>query len=491
MNQDRAELLKETNENVVISRGGYETLGDSSPEISRYSGQTKTFPQYVAALTATLTAFLAGMVLGWTSPMMDSLFAGNFNHLTISTSQMGWIGSFATLGAMTMCIPTGFVCDLIGRKKTLLAISIPFIIGWLLILFSKSVIYLYLGRLISGMGFGASCVAAPIYISEISEKQIRGTLGSYFQLMIASGILASYVAGTFMAPLSFTIFCAGLPFLFIIVFLCQPESPVFLMKKGLIDEARCSLIRLRGSEADVTEELAEIEGILKESGQTATSIIQTFRRYSNLKALLISFSLMLFQQFCGINAVILYSANIFSTAGVKLNDDICTIILGLTQVIATLFSSFMVDKLGRRVLMISSTLMVGLSTIALAVYYTLKDRFLIDKTIMDHLNLIPIISLGCFIIMFSIGLGPLPWIIGSEIFPPEVKSMACSGAGTLNMFSAFLITKFFLDVSQNIGDDCSFYIFSLFSLMGTIFTYFVLPETKGKSIEDIQFELSL
>ncbi|KAL3275583.1 hypothetical protein HHI36_020338 [Cryptolaemus montrouzieri] len=493
MSQDRTQLLKESTTNdVVTERGGYETLDDAIQNVSSTNvGKTRSLPQYVAAITATLPALLAGMVLGWTSPIMESLLLGKFNHIKINTSQMGWIGSFTNLGAMTMCIPTGFICDLFGRKKTLLSISIPFLIGWFLIIYSESVLFLYMGRLISGMGFGASCVAAPIYISEISEKNIRGTLGSYFQLMVATGILVSYIAGSLMSPLNFTILCASLPFLFLILFSFQPESPVYLMKKGLTEQAKRNLIRLRGSEIDVSEELAEIEGVLKESGQTATSIIQTFRRYSNLKALLIAFSLMFFQQFCGINAVVLYTTSIFKSSGITLNDNICTIALGLIQVVATLFSSCLVDRLGRRILMITSTSVSGLSTLIMGVYFTLKDRVELDKTIMDNLGLIPIISLGLFMVMFSIGLGPLPWVIGAEIFPPEVKSIACSGAGTFNMFLAFIVTKFFLDVSSTIGEDSSFYIFSCISLIGTVFTYYILPETKGKSIEDIQFELSL
>ncbi|RZB39696.1 Sugar tr and/or MFS 1 domain containing protein, partial [Asbolus verrucosus] len=146
--------------------------------------EPRRFPQYVAALAATLSALCAGAVLGWTSPILSEITVGKFHNISVDNNQMGWIGSFVTLGGMTMCIPTGFLCDLIGRKKTLLLLIVPFAVGWSLILFARSIIMLYLGRLITGMAAGASCVAAPLYTSEIAQKEIRGTVGSYFQLMI-------------------------------------------------------------------------------------------------------------------------------------------------------------------------------------------------------------------------------------------------------------------------------------------------------------------
>lgn len=186
-----------------------------------------------------MSAFSAGMVLGWTSPILDYLTEGKYNNISINQTQMGCIGmchilrsnfgnplhqltgSFATFGAMAMCIPTGFICDLIGRKNALLLLVVFYIGGWGLIIWAKNILMLYFGRyvqsfrnlnitdmksywidrLITGMAVGACCVAAPLYNGEIAHQSIRGALGSLFQLMIVTGIFVAYLLGECLIPL--------------------------------------------------------------------------------------------------------------------------------------------------------------------------------------------------------------------------------------------------------------------------------------------------
>lgn len=402
---------------------------------------------------------------------------------------MGWIGSFVTLGGMTMCIPTGFLCDLIGRKKTLLFLILPFVVGWSLILFAKSVIMIYLGRLITGMAAGASCVAAPLYTSEIAESEIRGTVGSYFQLMVTIGIFLAYTFGKFLSPVNYTFFCASLPIFFVVVFSFQPETPVYLLRRGLYNEGLKALIRLRGPDHNSEAELREIEGMLKESLGNTVSISDTFKRKAVWKASIIAFALMFFQQFSGINAVILYTSDIFKASGVSLDANTAAILVGAFQVIATFASSLIIDKKGRKILLLISSFVMFISSFFLAIFFTLKHRTLIDPVIIKHLGFLPIVSLCVFVIVFSIGLGPIPWMISSEIFAPEVKSVASSAAGTFNWFLAFIVTKFYLEVSHSIGEDGTFYGFAITSLLGGLFIYLLVPETKGKTIEQVQDEL--
>lgn len=388
-----------------------------------------------------------------------------------------------------MCIPTGFLCDLIGRKKTLLLLIVPFTVGWALIVFANSVIMLYLGRLFTGMAAGASCVAAPLYTSEIAQKEIRGTVGSYFQLMITLGIFLAYVAGKYLDPEVYTIFCACQPFVFVVFFAFQPETPVFCLRKGLYDEALKALVRLRGPCESNEAELAEIEGTLKESLESTISISQTFRKKANIKAFIIAFALMFFQQFSGINAVILYTSDIFLAAGSNLDANTAAMIVGGFQVVATYISSLIVDKAGRKILLFNSALFMALSSLILAIYFTLKYRTAIDVVTLNHIGFIPIVSLCLFVVDFSLGFGPIPWIMSSEIFTPGIKSIASSAAGTFNWFLAFLVTKFYLQVKECVGQDSTFYAFAILSLLGGVFVYFVVPETKGKTVDQVQAEL--
>ncbi|KAF5279759.1 hypothetical protein FQA39_LY05449 [Lamprigera yunnana] len=450
--------------------------------------QPVVLPQYVAAITATLSAFSAGAVLAWTSPISSVLENGQYNNITIDKDQMGWIGSFVTVGAMMSCFPVGFICDIIGRKTTLLLLIVPFSLGWSLIIWANSILMLYAGRFITGMAAGACCVAAPLYTNEIAHKNIRGTLGSYFQLMVTVGILFAYVIGKIATVQGYTISCALLPFFFFVTFVLQPESPSYNLKKGDIELAFRNLERLRGPNYNCIAELGSIKSLLDESLQNSVSLSCAIRKPCGYKPFIIALALMLFQQFSGINAIIFYTGNIFTESGAKIDPKIATICVGAFQVIATFVSSLIVDKLGRRMLLISSDFMMAFSTIGLGLFFTFKDRHIISNDILNMLGLLPVVALCVFVIMFSIGLGPIPWIITGEMCSPDLKSFVISCAATFNWFLAFLVTKFYFKLELFVGNDVMFYIFSLISFVGTIFCYIFVPETKGKSVQQVQEE---
>lgn len=403
---------------------------------------------------------------------------------------MGWIGSFVTLGAMFMCFPTGVVCDLIGRKATLLLLVIPLAVGWSLIIWARSVLMLYFGRFILGTAVGASCVAAPLYTSEVAQKQIRGTLGSYFQLMVTIGILYVYIVGDALTINYYTVACASCTLIFAVCFYFQPETPLYYIKKGKFDKAKESLMKLRGPGYDVTRELGLIESEVKENSQSSISFCEILKRKATQRALLITFGLMFFQQFSGINAIILYSSDIFQESGVKFDPKLACVVVAAFQVIATFASSLVVDKWGRRLLLLISASIMALSSLFLGIYFTLKIHSLISNSALNAIAFLPTFSLCAFVIVFSLGFGPIPWMISSEVFIPQVKSIAGAAAGSFNWGLAFLVTKFYIELKNGIGQDTMFYIFAAVSGIGTFFVFFIVRETKGKTVEEIQQELS-
>lgn len=493
MSQDRDSLLENADVNPCTSNGYLDHIESQPAEVINENSATNEaakFPQILAGFSATLSALSAGLVLGWTSPILDYITHGKFNDIPINNDQMGWIGSFATLGAMAMCIPTGFICDLIGRKRALLLLIVPFSVGWALIFWARNVLFLYFGRIMTGMAVGACCVAAPLYNGEIAHQSLRGVLGSFFQLMIVTGVFLAYLVGECLTPYQFTMFCAGLPMLFLVVFAFQPESPSYLIKKGQFDEAKKCLARLRGSSYNVDAELIQIEGSLKESTQSSASLRDTFNQKAVIKAILISFALMFFQQFSGINVIILYSSNIFKMTGIKLNSNLATIVVGAVQALATLVSSLVIEKLGRKFLLFFSLSTVTINAVLLAIYFSIKTRGHPDSEVVSDIGFIPVVAVCLFVVSFSLGVGPIPWMIASEILPSEIRSIVSSAAGTFNWFLAFIITKTYLNLSSLVGIDSIFYGFTVFSLIGTVFILVMVPETKGKSVSQIQEELA-
>ena len=195
------------------------------------------------------------------------------------------------------------------------------------------------------------------------------------------------------------------------------------------------------------------------------------------KPLIISLALMFFQQMSGVNAVIFYAGSIFTSAGFGGNPDVAAVIVGAVQVVATFVSCILMDRLGRRILLLLAGSVMCLSTVAFGVYYFLDN---------PNLNWLPLVSLNGFIIFFSLGWGPIPWLVLGEIFPDRVKGFASGAAAMTNWFLAFLVTKEFTQVEAAIHNYGTFWLFSGVCLLGVIFVAIFMPETKGKSLEEIQ-----
>ncbi|KAF5279764.1 hypothetical protein FQA39_LY05454 [Lamprigera yunnana] len=450
----------------------------------------KKLPQYAAALSVCLGSLAAGAVSGWTGNVAEDMKANSYKGLPIDDHSLSLIGSSATLGAALGCIPIGKLCDLFGRKKAMLLLTIPFVIGWLLILFPRSLLMIYTGRFLTGMAGGAFCVSAPIYISEIAEKQIRGALGGYFDLLLCTGIFLAYVIAVVVNIEIYTLCMASFPILFGIVFFFQPESPMHIVKKNKEDKAERVLLRLRGSKYDLKSEIQDMKKNLFDESDQEPIFMESIMKTASKRAFFIVFTLMYFRQMGGIQAVIFYTGTIFQTAGSTLDSTIGTIIIGGLQILASLISSFIVDRLGRRVLLLISISVSTVSVLALAVFLSLKERNLVDEITLTSLGLIPLISLSVFVSFFSLGLGPISWILSAELFPPEVKSLGTGLSASFNWVMSFFVTITFFYFQDMFGKDITFYLFASQSLLGTLFIYFHVPETKGKSLAEIQRELN-
>lgn len=377
--------------------------------------------------------------------------------------------------------------DLIGRKRTMLALIIPFSIGWSFIIWPTSVTMLYIGRFLIGFAGGAFFVVAPAYIGEIASKNIRGTLASYLQLMVTVGILFVYVIGHFFPMKTYNVICAILPLIFGAVFIWMPESPHYWIIKNQVEKAESSLKWLRGDQYNYNDELIEIQIEHELIRQHRGTFFTAIKKPATRRALMISLCLLLFTQFSGINAVIFYTGFIFDASHANIESSLATIIVGIMQVVATFVASLTVDKLGRRFLLVSSASLMCICNICLGFYFYLLDQ---QSPLIPHLNWLPIASLCVYIIAFSLGLGPIPWVLVGELFTTEVKAIASSLSGSMSWLIAFLVTKFFSNVRDAIGLGQTFFIFAGFAAVCTAFVWFMVPETKGKSFNDIQRSLN-
>lgn len=490
--------FKETRTVSIIVTPAQNMASDERDNITlnmlQKEGPTATQPegrkmnQYLAATIAALGAVTIGTGLAWTSPVLPILTSTTETSVLnepVDRGQASLIGSLIAIGAIFGALPAGSIADKFGRKPVILAFCIPFIISWVLILFAKNVLMLFAARFIAGVATGGLSAIIPMFIGEIAESSIRGALGSFFQMFLTLGILYLYCLGLSTYTV-IAIGCLAVPILLLVLFfLVVPETPIYLMKSGNNKKAEVSLRFYRGSRYDVPLELAAIQREIDAAARKKASFSDLVSSRANLRALIISLGLMVFQQFSGVNAVIFYSNDIFKSAGSTLDPGISAIIVGIVQFIMTALSVVLVDKAGRRILLLLSDFVMALCLGVLGFYFYMME----DGKDVSSISFLPLLSVIFFIVMFSLGYGPIPWMMVGELFAPEVKGSATGIAVALNWISAFIVTLCFVFLVKNLGSAATFWIFSVICFVGTLFTFVLVPETKGKTLNQIQREL--
>lgn len=440
--------------------------------------------QYLASISAALMAVGVGNALAWTSPVLPQLYEPD-SWLVITKEQGSWVSSLLALGAMLGAVLSGPMADKFGRKKSLLLLTAPFLLSWVIIIFSSELWPIYVARFIVGVGVGAACVLVPTYISEIAETSTRGTLGAMFQLFLTVGILLAFVLGAVVSYTAFAIICALIVIGFFASFVWMPESPVWLVNKKRKPEAASAMTVFRGDSYDPSEELAQMQREAEQAALRKSSIFDLIRTRAAKKALLASLGAMFFQQMSGINAVIFYTVTIFQASGSSMSPELASIVVAIVQTVMSGVAAIIVDRAGRKPLLIFSSSVMTVSLVALGLYFNIKA----SGNDVGNLGWLPLTSLTLFMISFSIGMGPIPWMLMGELFPAETKAVASGIAVMLNWFLVFLVTKTFPAMNDELGADATFWIFASIMVAATGFTYFIIPETKGKTSQEIQEEL--
>ncbi|XP_011645679.1 facilitated trehalose transporter Tret1-like, partial [Pogonomyrmex barbatus] len=450
-----------------------------SDESSSRERPTSKYTQYVGVLVATLGAFSIGTYLSWTSSALP--FYNKNDTLSVSDQEGSWISSLVPLGAIPTAIPAGMLADRFGRKKTIWVTTLPLFLCWYIVGFAQSKIWVFLARFIAGAACGAASVVVPMFTSEIAEQSIRGLLGTIFQLQITAGILFAYATAFTDSLHVIAILCSMAPALLLIFFPFIPESPAWLVMQGRKNEACDVLKYFRGMHYRTETELASLELQASETRDARASILD-LRNYR--KATYIVLGLMVFQQLSGVNALIFYAKRIFDHAGSILSSSTSSVIVGVVQVIATYFSTVMIERIGRKLLLFISASVMANCMFILSGYFRFQKSY--D---LSNFTWLPLLSFVIFIVIFSIGFGPIPWLMVGELFTNNMKSVASTATVICNWTLTFLVTKCFQDMVDLMGLSSSFATFGMISLIGTIFVSVIVPETKGRSVEEIQIEL--
>lgn len=438
-----------------------------------------------ALLRVILVTSLGGFLFGYDTAVINGANQYLTAHFSLTSTQEGLAGASAILGCIPGAMFAGFLSDRFGRRKALFACAALYALAGLFSAIPVTFAQFLAARFLSGLGIGASSMICPVYIAELSPAEQRGRLGSLFQMGIVVGIFMTLLFNSQIQHLGghqwntavgwrWMLAAEAIPALVLIGLLFKtPESPRWLLQKGRDEEARSVLLRL-GDAAHAEEEINAVRSSLgQREGSFEELISGTARR-----PLMIAVVLMVISQFCGINAIMYYSTRIFTSAGVGVEDAfMSSVVIGLVNVLFTLVALAVVDQAGRRPL-----LLVGLAVQVVA----LAAAGRMFQTGQGGVPLL--ISILVFIGAFAMALGPIPWILCSEIFPNHVRGRAMSVATFTIWTACYIVAQTFpmLNDSKAIGPGKTFWIYGFFSLIGLVFVAWAVPETKGRTLEEIE-----
>ncbi|WP_440009348.1 sugar porter family MFS transporter [Halomicrococcus sp. SG-WS-1] len=432
-------------------------------------------------LTAALAA-LNGLLFGFDTGIISGAFLYINDTFTMSPLVEGIVMSGAMAGAALGAAVGGKLADRLGRRRLILIGAVVFFVGSLTMAIAPNVPVLVAGRLIDGVAIGFASIVGPLYISEIAPPKIRGALTSLNQLMVTLGILISYFVNYAFADAGAWRLMLGtgmIPAVVLAVGMVKmPESPRWLYEHGRRDDARAVLERTR--EGDVDDELAEIEQTVeKQSGTSLRDLLQPWLR----PALVVGLGLAVFQQITGINAVIYYAPTILESTGFgSATSILATVGIGVINVLMTVVAIALIDRVGRRLLLLVG---IGGMVVTLAV---LGVVFYLPG-FSGVLGWVATASLMLFVAFFAIGLGPVFWLLISEIYPLSVRGSAMGTVTVANWGANLVVSLAFPLLTANLGKPSTFWLFGVCSLAALAFTYRLVPETKGRSLEAIENDL--
>ncbi|EEZ99539.1 Facilitated trehalose transporter Tret1-2 homolog-like Protein [Tribolium castaneum] len=429
------------------------------------SGQkSQIFPQILATTIVSWLSIIVGYSSAYYSPAESTMIT----DLNMTKNEASWVCSLLPVGALVGSLSGGPSLDWLGRKGTLILTDMFFLTAWCINYFSTNCWTMYTSRILNGLSVGIASFALPVYLAETLEPEIRGRLGLFPTAFGNFGILLCFVTGSVFEWRGL----AGIGALLTVPFLgavwVVPETPRWYMSKRRVQRAQRALQWFGYSDKG-----------LQDLNQNKPKL-----RYSksHLKVLGIVLGLMFFQQFSGINAIIFYTTRIFQEAGSSLNASLCTAIIGLVNFISTFIAAILVDRLGRKALMYTSSAVMALMLAVLGLYFYLLRQ----GVELGSLEWLPLSCFIFYVLGFSFGWGPIPWLMMGEILPAVIRGQAASISAAFNWSCTFIITKTFPLFVDSVGAHYAFWFFCIFMICSMVFLKLAVPETKKRTLEDIE-----
>jgi len=435
--------------------------------------------------TAAITA-LGGLLFGYDTGVISGallFFHTSFGNLSSFDKELAT--GLLLVGAAVGAFGSGRLADMIGRRSVILITAAVFVLGVLGAAFSPTFGFLVLMRFVIGLAVGSASMAVPLYISEVAPPRVRGALVSFNQLALTSGILVSFLVDYALSSsadwrLMFGLATIPAALLFVGM-LTQAESPVWLVTHGRIADARKVLARVRSADHDIEGEIDDIRSV---SQRTAS--YRELLRPGVRKLVAIGVLLAVFQQITGINTVIYYAPTLLHQAGLGSSASLLANVgNGIANVGMTVVAIWLIDKVGRRVLLLSGTVGMAIALFVVAATFAVSGN-----TLGHTASIVAVVSLAVYTGSFAIGLGPVFWLLISEIYPARIRGKSMSIATMANWGANFVVAVSFLTLLNAISNAGTFFLMGFLSLVAVAYFWRKVPETKGLTLEQIEQEMA-
>ncbi|KAG5840921.1 solute carrier family 2, facilitated glucose transporter member 6 isoform X2 [Anguilla rostrata] len=465
-------------------------MDETKPLRNSGSGTTSNTRLFLAVFSAVLGNFNFGFSMVYPSPVIPQLQVIDNPSLRMNTHQVAWFGSIFTLGAVAGGLGTMLLNDRLGRKLSIMLSAVPSTAGYLLIGGAQVVWMLHLGRFLTGIAGGMTAASIPVYVSEISHPAVRGILGSCPQITAVCGSLALYALGLVL-PWRWLAVAGEVPSLIMLVLLCfMPKSPRYLIAQGRDADAHQALGWLRGPSSDITAEFNKIQRSIASQRKIRWAELATPFYY---KPIQIAVVMRFLQQMTGITPILVYLEPIFHLTRVSLEPKYDAALVGSVRLLSIVIAASLMDKAGRKALLFSSGFLMFLSTLSMSIYsHTTPCPALnvttlpLQTTPFDPSSLIPLISTMIIIFGYAMGWGPITWLLMSEVLPLGARGVASGLCVGVSWLTAFVLTQVFMHVVEAWGLFVPFLFFSVVCVVNIMFTAVCVPETRGRSLEEIE-----
>ncbi|XP_005190294.1 facilitated trehalose transporter Tret1-like [Musca domestica] len=448
--------------------------------------------QLLASLSVTMISLAHGIGLGWLSPMLPKLQSPTDTPIdfTVNVDESSWIGALISVGGVIGNITFLLIFDRWGRKAAIYGLAIPHMCLWMLLYFAESVEYLYAARICGGLTGGGVFIVIPIFISEIADPLIRGRLTSIFSLSLNLGILFGFIVSSYVHYHIIPLVVLPLPCLYLVAAIYFPDTPQFLLRKGRCAEALKSFLFYKNIacnnkvsvKAETQRQFDDLKMLIEQQqNQNASISSSDFLNKRSMFAICSGVVLMLLNMFCGSFALVNYMSSVFAAIKSELHPDVNTIIVGVVQVIGTYTATILVDRFGRKVLLLVSTSGMGVGLAAFGIYAFFAEETEADLSFYSHW--LPLVLMAFIIFIANVGILSVTVVVLVEILPSKIRSIASSFCLALLSLFAFISLRIFPLSMHYFGLSATMWFCATICAFGLFYISIFLEETKGKPME--------